>query len=355
MADLHIAVLGAGAIGRRHAALVAAEPGLTLASVVDPDPAAREFAHGLGAAWWPALEPMLTEARPDGLIVATPNRLHVPQGLAAVAAGIPALIEKPLADEPAEGERLAAAAEAASVPLLVGHHRRHGPALRAARQAIAAGRIGRVLAVHAQCWFAKPDSYFEPAWRRAPGAGPVLTNLIHDVDALRFLCSEVRSVQAILTDAGRGLPVEDGAAVALAFECGAVGTLSISDAVPSAWSWELTSGENPDYPRQGDGFAYLIGGSEGSLSVPSLELRRQPKRDWHAPLERERLEVAAADPLVEQLRHFAQVIRGAAAPRVTAREALRTLQVIAAIRRSAESGERVLLGGAPARTKEFTQ
>ncbi len=337
MADLRIAVLGAGLIGRRHAALVAAAPGLALRAVVDPDPAAEAFATGLGAAWVPGLAELLAAGAVDGLIVATPNRLHVEHGLAAVAAGVPALIEKPIADDPAEAAQLVAAAEAAGVPLLVGHHRRYGAILRAARGAIAAGRIGRVLAVHGQCWLGKPDGYFAPAWRRSAGAGPVLVNLIHDVDALRFLCGEVAAVQAVFGHAGRGFAVEDGAAVTLVFASGAVGTLSVTDAVPAPWSWELASGENPDYPRH-EAFAYLIGGSEGALSVPSLELWRQPVRDWHAPLERERLTVEPADPLVEQLRHFAAVVRGEEAPRVTGREGLRTLEVIDAIRRAAETG-----------------
>jgi predicted dehydrogenase len=342
MAGLRIAVLGAGAIGRRHAGLVAAEPGLALAAVVDPEPATAGFAEGLGAAWLPDIDALLAGGLPDGLIVATPNRLHVEHGLAAVAAGIPALVEKPIADDPAEGRRLVAAADAAGVPLLVGHHRRHGPALRAARAAIAEGRIGRVLAVHGQCWLGKPDAYFAPAWRRGRGAGPVLVNLIHDIDALRFLCGEIDAVQATFSRAARSLPVEDGAAVTLRFAGGAVGTLSASDAVPAPWSWELSSGENPDYPRQ-DAFAYLVGGSEGALAVPSLELWRQPVRDWHAPLARERLAFAPADPLVAQLRHFAAVIRGEAAPRVPGREGLRTLEVIAAIHRAAESGGAVAL------------
>jgi predicted dehydrogenase len=302
--------------------------------------AAQSGCRMLGARWTRDFAALLAEARPDGVIVATPNRLHVPQGLAAVAAAVPALVEKPVGDDPAEGARLAAAGEAAGVPLLVGHHRRYGPGLGAAREAISTGRIGRVLTVHGQCWLGKPDSYFAPEWRRAPGAGPVLVNLIHDVDALRFLCGEIGEVQAMFSHEARGLAVEDGAAVALRFASGAVGSLSVSDATPSPWSWELSSGENPDYPLQ-EGFAYLIGGSEGSLAVPSLEIWRQKVRDWHAPLERERLSFAAADPLVEQLRHFAEVIRGEAAPLVTAREGVRTLEVIAAIRRAAETGGRV--------------
>lgn len=341
MARLHIAILGAGAIGRRHAEIVTAEPGLSL-SIVDPAPVGAALADRLGAACFPDLDALLATRRPDGLIVATPNRLHVPQGLTALAAGIPALIEKPLADDPAEGRRLVEAAEAARVPLLVGHHRRYGAVLRAAKIAVAEGRLGQILSAHAQCWLPKPDSYFEPDWRRAPGAGPILINLIHDIDALRFLVGEIASVGAIATHAGRNLAVEDGAAITLAFVGGAVGTVTVSDAIPAPWSWELTSGENPDYPRE-DAFAYLLGGSLGSLAIPSLDLWLQARRHWHTPLARTRLHAAPIDPLVEQIRHFAAVIRGDAAPRVSGREGLRTLEVVEAIHRSAETGATVAL------------
>ena len=71
----------------------------------------------------------------------------------------------------------------------------------------------------------KPDSYYEQAWRRQPGAGPVLINLIHDIDLLRFLIGEVDSVQAITSNAVRGFEVEDTAAVIMRFACGALATL----------------------------------------------------------------------------------------------------------------------------------
>lgn len=345
---VRLAVLGAGAIGRRHAELVAADPQAELAAVVDPAPAGAELAARLGVRWEPALGALLARDRPDGAIVATPNRLHVEQGLAAVAAGVPALIEKPIADDVAEARRLVTAATAAGVPLLVGHHRRHSPMLRAARDAIVAGRIGRVLAVHAMTWFAKPDSYFAPAWRRQVGAGPVLVNLIHDLDALRFLCGEVAAVQAVEAHDGRGFEVEDTAAVVLTFACGAIATISVSDAVAAPWSWELTSGENPDYPRH-EAFCYLVGGMRGSLSIPSLELFvAEGAPDWQAPMRRERLDFAPADPLAAQIANFCDVIRGRAVPVVPACEGLRTLEVVAAVKRAARSGERVVLEGAAA-------
>ncbi len=340
---VRLAVVGAGIIGRRHAALVAAFPGAALAAVVDPTATGKVLAAEHGVVWYPALAALLAADRPDGVIVATPNQYHVDGGLEVVAAGVPVLIEKPIADDLGDALRLVEAGEAAGVPILVGHHRRHNPMLQAARDAIAGGRLGQVLAVHAQCWFRKPDSYFESEWRRQPGAGPVLTNLIHDVDNLRWLCGEITAVQAIERNTGRGHAVEDTAAVLLAFASGAIGTMTVSDAIVSPWSWELTTGENPAYPQQ-DAFCYLVGGTEGSLSIPSLELSfNGAARDWTQPILHERIAFTPNDPLAAQIANFADVVRNRAAPLVSGREGLKSLAVLDAVKRSSLTGARIAL------------
>ena len=164
-----IAVVGAGKIGLVHMAHVMREG--ELAGVVDPSPEARDVAATLEAAWFSSLGEMLCEMRPDGVVVATPNRLHVPQALECVAAGVPVLVEKPLADTPAAARDLVRAAREARVPLLVGHHRRHNPLISAARAQIEAGAIGRLVAVSASAGFASRTaiSTSPGAPSRAPG------------------------------------------------------------------------------------------------------------------------------------------------------------------------------------------
>ncbi|MEV9174298.1 gfo/Idh/MocA family oxidoreductase, partial [Klebsiella pneumoniae] len=87
------------------------------------------------------------------------------------------------------------------------------------------------------------------------------------------LCGEIVAVQAMASSARRGFAVEDTAAVTLRFAAGALGTLGVSDVAAGPWSWELTSGENPFYPRQ-DGDCYLVAGRDGALAVPTLDLWR---------------------------------------------------------------------------------
>ena len=281
---------------------------------------------------------MLKVERPEGVIIATPNQLHEAHGLEALAAGLPAIVEKPVADTVAGGTRLVEAAEAAGVPLLVGHHRRYNPMIQKAKEIIESGRLGRVLTLHGEFWVLKPDDYFDVAWRRQKGAGPVFLNLIHEIDLFRYLCGEITTVQAQETNIVRGNAVEDAAVILLRFASGVLGTVSVSDSVVAPWSWEMTTGENPAYPRQDEG-CYKIGGTAGSLTIPQLEVWSNPgKRSWLEPLVRERVPYRPEDPLKLQIRHFCAVIRGAAAPLVSGREGLATLKVIEAAKQSAQSG-----------------
>jgi predicted dehydrogenase len=328
-----IAVVGAGLIGKKHIGLVS--EAVELAAVIDPTPAAESIAESHGAAWFADLHDYLGRERPDGVIVATPNQLHVEHGLACIEAGIPILIEKPIADEADGAEKLVSASEAAGVPILVGHHRRHNPLIEAARQAIESGRLGDIVSVNAQFWLYKPDDYFDVDWRKREGAGPVFINLIHDVDLLRHLCGEVVSVQAIDSRRARGHEVEDSAVVLLEFDNGALGTVTVSDTIVAPWSWEFASGENPAYPHT-ETSCYRIGGNKASLSIPDLTLWFHPgQRSWWEPIERTTLPYEAQDPLPLQLKHFVDVIRNGAKPLVSGREGLQTLRVVEAIKRAA--------------------
>lgn len=329
---VRIAVVGYGLIGRAHVQRVRACPGACLAAIADPADAAREAAAAFGVPWHPDLEALLAAERPDGVVLATPNALHVAGALACIAAGTPVLVEKPLADDVAGARSIADAARAAAVPVLVGHHRRHSPLIARAREIVASGRLGRITAVNGLCWFRKPDAYFEAApWRRAPGGGVVLINLVHVVDDLRNLCGDIASVHAITSNAARGFPVEDTAAILLRFANGALGTLSISDAVAAPWSWEMTSGENPAYPRTAEA-CYLIGGTAGSLSVPRLEVwAHDDARAWFGPLSAHRALAPDEDPLRLQMLHFRDVVREDALPLIDATEAAKTLETTLAV------------------------
>ena len=336
-----LAVMGAGLIGKRHVEHILAAPESELLAIIDPSPVGRDLAAKSGVPWYTDFASMLAADRPDGVVVATPNQFHVANGLEVIAAGIPALIEKPLADDIAAGMRLVEAGENAGVPVLTGHHRRHNPMIQRAKAIIEAGKLGRIVTVHGFFWLMKPDDYFDVTWRRELGAGPVLINLAHDIDLLRYLCGEVVAVQAFQSNAIRNHPVDETTVVILKFASGALGTVNISDTVVAPWSWEHTTGENPAYPHT-DQNCYHIGGTQGSLSVPRLELwSNEDKRSWWEPFRVERMVAVDADPLLLQIQQFCRVIRGEEKPLVSAREGLNTLRVVDAVKRAAQTGESI--------------
>jgi predicted dehydrogenase len=264
--------------------------------------------------------------------------------LDCVARGVATLVEKPVTDTVKAAQQLCTAVRRSGVPVLVGHHRRHNPRITAVREAVAGGQLGRLTAVVGLWLLRKPDAYYDVAWRREPGGGPVLINLVHDIDSLRFICGEITGVQALTSNKARGFAVEDTAALLLQFACGAVGTITVSDATPAPWSWELSSGENAAYPREHQP-CYLFAGTEGSLAVPIMAQWTYAGRDgWNTPLVRSELASATMDPLVEQLRHFLAVIDRRENPLVPVEDAMQTLAVVEAVHKAARTGERILLG-----------
>ncbi len=336
MSLLQIAFIGAGLIGRRHADAISNSNKAAVAGIVDPSDEAQRFAQDQNCAWFPERADMLASRRPDGAIIATPNQLHLPLGLEALRASLPVLIEKPLADSVQSAQQLVEQSNETNTPVLVGHHRRHNPIILAAKDKITNGLLGYIVAVNGMCWLYKPADYFETEWRTKKGAGPVYINLIHDVDLLRHLIGEIVTVEAFEATDTRGHEVEDTAAIILRFANGALGTLSVSDTVVAPWSWELTAAENPAYPATEQN-CYFIGGTRGSLELPASKVWAQAgKRSWWEAIDQDPIEIAHQDPLNVQIDHFCDVIRGQAKPRVTGLDGLRSLQVISAIKQSAD-------------------
>jgi predicted dehydrogenase len=347
MQQARIAVVGAGTVGREHARRAQASDTVRLAALVDPSPAAVALAAQLGVPHHGDLDALLAADRPDGIVLATPNALHAPQALRCIEAGLPVLVEKPIAPTLAEAEAIAEAAGRHGVPVLVGHHRAHSPLLEEARRVVDSGRLGRIVAISGSATFAKPAAYFaEGAWRREPGGGPILINLIHEVHALRLLAGEIVAVQALVSDAVRGHAVEDTAVIGLRFAGGALGSFVLSDCAASQRSWEQTAGENPAYARSDDDDCYVVTGTRGSLAVPTMRLAAfgdGVEPSWNTPPQRVVLAAPHADPLQRQMEHFGAVVRGEEAPRVSARDGAANLRVVLAIAEAAELGGTVRL------------
>ena len=343
MNKTRVAVAGAGLIGLAHIAIAQKSPTCALTAIVDPAPAAEAAAKKAGVPLYKSLDELIAKDRPDGVILATPNQLHVPQALQCIEAGLPMLLEKPIAPTVEEGERLLRAADAAGARILIGHHRAHSPIMAKAKEIVERGTLGTLVAVMGSAVFFKPDHYFaDGPWRREPGGGPILINMIHEVHNLRILCGEIVAVQAFASDATRGFPVEDTVAINLRFASGALGSFMLSDTAACARNWEHTSQENKAYPTYDDEDCYVVMGTFGSLSIPTMRLKtydRAEDRSWWKPFRTSVAEMTRDDPLKHQMEHFGAVVRGEASPLVSARDGLANLRVTEAIGEAAKTGQ----------------
>jgi predicted dehydrogenase len=341
MYRVRLGVVGAGVIGRTHLDAIARARGFELAGIVEPGPEGAHLAAVHGTVLHPTLDALIEHGRAEGVIVATPNETHVDIALRCLTAGLPVLVEKPIANTIGDAWRLARSSAETGIPVLVGHHRRYNPIVRTAKLAIDGGAIGALRIATVVCSLMKPASYFDVAWRRESGVGgPLLINLIHEVDLLRHFFGDVATVTAMCSSEARRLPVEDAAAALLHFEKGGMATLAVSDAAVGPWAWDITAGENlerfPAHAAQSHHFA----GSRGGLSLPHLEFwTHEAGGDWTRKLKRTKLAAGSADSYVEQIGHFGDVVRGRAQPIVSALEGTKNLATITAIRAAAESGK----------------
>ncbi|MCO6384799.1 Gfo/Idh/MocA family protein [Oceanicola sp. 502str15] len=306
---LPLCIIGAGSIGMRHVEVASLSPAVQITAVVEPHAPRRAELEAQGLTAVASIAEVPAETR--AAVIATPTQDHAASASACLSRGWAVLVEKPTAATLDEARTLVTQAETAGLPLFTGHHRRCHPFSIAARDALA--ETGDLVGVQGLWSLRKHDTYYDVDWRRAPGAGPLLTNLTHEIDLLRFFVGDMTEATALLSSARRGFVIEDTAAVAFRFAGGALASFLVSDAGASPWNFEASSYENPIIAGSGEDYLRFVG-TEGALAFPSLTRfgRSGPGEiEWSKPLARtpgpafERI-----DPLLAQIERFAAVASG---------------------------------------------
>ena len=197
MAKPRIGLLGVGRIGIMHARILAPKVESLVVADVVPERAQRA-ADELGAQVR-SVEDFFDSEDLDGVVLATPTDAHARHIEAAVRLSVPIFCEKPVALDIASTERANAAAKSAGVPVHIGFQRRFDAAYAAARERLAAGKIGELRRVHMHTLDQAPA-----AREFLAASGGIFTDcLIHDFDALRWVTGrEVEEVFAFGTDLG---------------------------------------------------------------------------------------------------------------------------------------------------------
>ena len=335
---LKLSIVGLGLMGKQHLKAIIEHPDCQIDSIIDKSNEANLIAKKLGCIFYRNLKEALLETKPDGLIISTPNSRHFEDGLLGLESNIPILVEKPISNSLEDAKKLVDFGIKIGVPILTGYHRRHNPIVAEIKKKLNDGVIGKVVAMHGMFWLYKPTEYFEQVWRRLNGAGPIYINLSHDIDLMRHLLGEIKSVQAVAKNKIRGFEVEDTAVAILNFSSGVVGSISISDTIVSPWSYELTSNENPAYHHT-TANCYWIGGTDGSIELPKGTFwSHNGKKSWWEPISSITKVNKKSDPILNQINNFINVISGKEKPLVSGCEGLRTSAVVDAIKLATITG-----------------
>ena len=326
---IKLAVMGAGTIGIQHIKLIKQTDNCKLEAVVEIDPD-NPYVKEIDVPIFKSLEELLNNVEIDGVIVSTPTSLHEDHAMLCIKHKVPALLEKPIANDIEAGKRIAKAVTDSNIPFHIGQVRRHSPVIQKTKEIINDGLLGDVLTATVIWSLYKPDNYFDKAWRRSTAGGPVFTNTIHDIDALRYIFGDIEEMHKILGEPKRDTGLEDTAIFAIKFKSGVLATVTVSDIASSPWSWELTSLEKTSFDHHKTGEdCYFIAGTKGSLSLPSLTLwTHKGNPSWLNPMVSKKLEVAEGNAMANQLVHFLEVIQGKVKPISSAQDALKSLAAV---------------------------
>lgn len=338
---IRVALLGCGAISTQHLEAIAALEGIELAAVSSAsEERARSVGERWGVPWTTSLDELLARDDVDAVTVATPSGLHAAQALAVLRSGRHAIVEKPIALAVADADALIAEARARGLTLATISQRRFEPGMRALRDAIVAGALGRLTHVIAEGFYHRPQSYYDSAaWRgtKALDGGVLMNQAIHAIDLLRWFGGPVERVAAHVATLGHEMEAEDTASVSLRFASGALGAIVATTCAAVERPVELRV--------HGDrGSVRMVGELAAEWEVPGVEA---PTEDGGKALPAGTTGSAtwgtSATGYLRQYGDLVEAIATGRPPAVTGEDGRAALEIVTAAYRSDETGTSVRL------------
>lgn len=227
---LRAAIIGCGGIAQVHAQALSERPDTHLVAAADCRlERAEALCARFGGAPYQSFRELLQREQPDVIHLCTPHSLHVPMAEEALGSSIHVLSEKPAAISPDQLQRLRDTAKRSPAQYGVCFQNRYNPCVQVAKERIASGASGKILAVRAfVTWSREAPYYTESGWRgtlQKEGGGVLTNQAIHTLDLVHYLGGEIVAVSGqIFNQHLRGvIEVEDTACALLQYESGAAG------------------------------------------------------------------------------------------------------------------------------------
>jgi predicted dehydrogenase len=223
-----VGIVGCGNIFPMHAQSLANTPAVELVAVCDIKPArAKAAAKKYHCRFYSDYSKMLAREKLDAVHVLTPHYLHPAMAIQALNKKINVLTEKPISIDPRDGQKMIKAAKDNRVKLAVIFQNRYSPGTKMVKEALSAGRLGKIKAAKLILSYHKPDSFYKKSdWKGRldkEGGGVLIDQAIHFIDVLRWLIDD--KVDYIEADTARRMhkfiEVEDLAEGLIKFKKGA--------------------------------------------------------------------------------------------------------------------------------------
>lgn len=233
---LKFALIGCGRIAKRHSELLGTGQidGAALAAVCDIDEVkAKQIGVGVGVPWFTDMHQMMTSMEIDVVVVLTESGNHARDVIALAAYGKHIVVEKPMALRLQDADRMIQVCDEAGVRLFVVKQNRFNVPVVKAREALDAGRFGRLVLGTVRVRWCRPQAYYDQdPWRGTWAMdGGVLTNQAsHHIDMLEWMFGDVDTVYAMSRTALVDIEAEDTAVVSLRFANGALGVVEATTA-----------------------------------------------------------------------------------------------------------------------------
>lgn len=348
MDRVRVGIIGCGKVAGIHAAAVRSLPEAELAGVCDAN-AERASAFGAkyGAPGFTDLKKMLAAARLEVLLVCTPHPLHAAPTIAAAAAGVHVLVEKPLAASLADCDAMLAATRKAGTLLGVISQRRFYEAVKRIKTAIDAGKIGKpVLGVFTMYSWRDAAYYQSDPWRgkwATEGGGVLVNQSPHMLDLLRWYMGPIAEISGYWANVNHpGIEVEDTAVAILRFQNGGLGSIvsSVSQQ-PGIFTKVHVHGANgASVGVETDRGATFIAGMGGVTEPPLNDLWTVPGEEKLLPefMAQDRARFAQLDATTHyhalQIQDFLHAVREKRPPQVTGEDGRAVVEMFTAIYRS---------------------
>jgi UDP-N-acetyl-2-amino-2-deoxyglucuronate dehydrogenase len=343
------ALVGCGRIGERHARILASSPESRLVGFVDSELAkAQSYAGRHGGRPYEEIPEMIAAESPDVLAVCTPSGIHAEGVIAASRAGVRNIVvEKPMALRLPDADAMIAACEESGGRLFVVQQNRYNMAIKKLREALEAGRFGRLVLGSARVrWCRRQDYYDQATWRGtwAMDGGVFSNQASHHVDMLAYMMGEVASVKAMAARRLVSIEAEDTGLALLRFASGALGVIEATTAAR---------------PVDLEGSISILG-ENGTVEVGGFAMNEMTvwRFQDETPEDAGVLERYRTNPPDvygfghhEFYRDVFKAIQQGKKPFVDGREGRKSLEVITAIYESVESGREVHFPFTPKHSK----